>query len=407
MTDTENRCSFCGAFPKEDEQLIEGINANICEICVEVYFHILESMKSEVRFQRFTKFVKGDLTPKKILDELNQEVIGQDHVKKILAVALYNHYKRITSRRKVKVEKSNILLIGPSGVGKTLLAKTMAKIINVPFAICDATAYTQAGYVGEDVENILLRLLQNADYDLDLAQKGIVFIDEIDKLARKGENISITRDVSGEGVQHALLKIIEGSIVNVPPQGGRKHPHQEYIPFDTSDVLFICSGAFDGLTNAKPKNDIGFNRGESKDEETKAKEEREKEITSEQIKKYGIIPELVGRLPIIAKLNHLTISDLYRILIEPRSSIIKQYTELLALDQVNLVFENEALKEIAKKAYHMQNGARGLRTIIEQIMLDIMFEIPNRPDITDCVITKDTVLESTGPEFKMYRKDSA
>ncbi|MGI6758788.1 MAG: ATP-dependent Clp protease ATP-binding subunit ClpX [Bacilli bacterium] len=398
MTDNLERCSFCGAVPRENEQLIEGLNANICEICVEVYFHILESMRSEEMNDPFSDFINSDLTPKSILAELNQEVIGQDHVKKILSVALYNHYKRITSKSKVTLEKSNILLIGPSGVGKTLLAKTMAKILNVPFAICDATAYTQAGYVGEDVENILLRLLQNADYDLELAQKGIVFIDEIDKLARKGENISITRDVSGEGVQHALLKIIEGSVVNVPPQGGRKHPHQEFIPFDTSDVLFICSGAFEGITNIKPKNDIGFKQGDENEKD---------EITSEQIKKYGIIPELVGRLPIIAKLNKLTENDLYRILKEPKSSIIKQYIELFALDKVNLVFENEALTEIAKLAYQMKNGARSLRTILEQIMLDIMFEIPDNPDITDCIITKDTVLMKGAPELKMYRKDSA
>ena len=359
-------CSFCGKEITEQDQGFEGENGFICIDCLDIFHSIAEFDFEEIKKQEMKKqIINTKITPRYIYDALCERVIGQHHAKKVLSVALYQHYKRITCDIKnIKIDKSNILMIGPTGVGKTLLAKTMAEIINLPIAICDATVYTQAGYVGEDVENILLRLLQNADYDLELAQKGIVFIDEFDKLARKSENPSITRDVSGEGVQNALLKIIEGNIINVPPQGGRKHPYQECIKFDTSNVLFICAGAFDGLNKEKEKI-IGF-------EKTTVKEE----IDYDKLRKYGIIPEILGRLHVITKLENLTIDELELILTKPKGAIVSQYQQLFALDGIKLTFEEKAIRRIAKKAYDEKLGARSLRKIIENTMLDYMFDLP-------------------------------
>ena len=375
-------CSFCNSEINIHNLGIEGLNACICFDCLELYHNLVEFEEQERSNKHLREKIScKDLTPKKIYNELDLEVIGQERTKKILSVALYSHYLRI-KHPEANLNKSNILMIGPTGVGKTLLAKTMAKIINVPIAICDATVYTQAGYVGEDVENILLRLIQNADGDIRLAEKGIVFIDEFDKLARKGENPSITRDVSGEGVQNALLKIIEGNVVNVPPQGGRKHPYQECLQIDTSNILFICAGAFDGLDERK-KYSVGFD----------SKIVNESELDIEKIRKFGIIPELLGRLPVIAKLKDLTKEELKLILTKPSNAITKQYQQLFATNNVELSFMEDAIDYIAEVAIKEKTGARSLRKIIEDLMLDTMFELPFNDGTKKITIQKGQIIK--------------
>ncbi|MEW5783923.1 MAG: ATP-dependent protease ATP-binding subunit ClpX [Bacillota bacterium] len=393
------KCSFCGKTQEQVRKLVAGPGVYICDECIELCNEIIEEEIGEETDFGLVELPK----PQDIKHVLDQYVIGQEEAKKNLSVAVYNHYKRINAGQKledVELQKSNILLVGPTGVGKTLLAQTLARILNVPFAIADATSLTEAGYVGEDVENILLKLIQAADYDLEKAEKGIVYIDEIDKIARKTDNPSITRDVSGEGVQQALLKILEGTVASVPPQGGRKHPHQEFMQIDTTDILFICGGAFDGLEkiiqNRIGKKGIGFGA------EVLSRNDQNvgtilRQILPQDLLKFGLIPEFIGRIPVIATLDSLDKEALIRILTEPRNALTKQYQKMFELDNVSLEFKDSSLQAISEEAIKRNTGARGLRAIMEDVLLEVMFELPSRDDISRCIITRDAILKRENP----------